>query len=134
MDSKGGDFKALIFAFMPNGSLKEWLHQSKDEQENSRSLSLAQRLSIAIDVASVLQYLRHQSQAVIVHGDPKPSNILIDHHMTERVGDFGPTSSKIQTRATWIRGTVGYVTPGNQTHLSLNKYRSFLCHQRELED
>ncbi|XP_058198320.1 putative receptor-like protein kinase At3g47110 [Rhododendron vialii] len=119
IDSKGEDFKALIFEFMPNGSLEEWLHKSEGDQiEHLRSLSLTQRLSIAIDMASALEYLHHQCQAAIVHGDLKPSNILLGHDMTARVGDFGLatflTDSLLtisQTSSAGIRGTVGYIAP-----------------------
>ncbi|XP_058198325.1 probable LRR receptor-like serine/threonine-protein kinase At3g47570 [Rhododendron vialii] len=121
IDFKGVDFKALIFEFMPNGNLEEWLHQCEgDQNEHPRSLSLTHRLSIAIDVASALEYLHHHCGAVIVHGDLKPSNILIDSDMTARVGDFGLarflsdsllTISQPQTSSIGIRGTVGYVAP-----------------------
>lgn len=66
IDSKGGDFKALVFAFMPNGSLDSWLHPTKDQ--NRKGLNLIQRLNIAIDVASALEYLHHHcgQQSLIV--------------------------------------------------------------------
>ncbi|XP_058198324.1 putative receptor-like protein kinase At3g47110 [Rhododendron vialii] len=132
IDSKGNDFKALIFEFMPNGSLEEWLHQSEGDQiEHPRSLSLTQRLSIAIDMASALEYLHHHCQAAIVHGDLKPSNILLGHDMTARVSDFGlarylsdslPTISQTASSSTGIRGTVGYVAPGIKASIQGDVY------------
>lgn len=89
IDSKGDDFKAIVFEFMPNGSLEEWLHQSEDEQDHQRSLSLTQRLRTAMEVASALQYLHHHCQEALIHGNLKPSNILMDHDMIARMGDFG---------------------------------------------
>ena len=83
MDNKGGDFKALVFEFMPNGNLDSWLNHE------SRNLSFRQRLNVAIDVANALDYLHHQCQTPIVHSDLKPSNVLLDDDMVAHVGDFG---------------------------------------------
>ncbi|CAI0443703.1 unnamed protein product, partial [Linum tenue] len=53
---RGNEFKALVYKFLANGSLEEWLHplRSIDELEPPKSLNFLQRLSVAIDVASVL--------------------------------------------------------------------------------
>ncbi|KAK9230232.1 hypothetical protein WN944_023199 [Citrus x changshan-huyou] len=80
IDSKGADFKALVFEYMENGSLEDWLHQSNDHLEVCK-LTLIQRVNIAIDVASAIEYLHHHCQPPIVHGDLKPSNVLLDHDM-----------------------------------------------------
>ncbi|KAH9717516.1 putative receptor-like protein kinase [Citrus sinensis] len=80
IDSKGADFKALVFEYMENGSLEDWLHQSNDHLEVCK-LTLIQRVNIAIDVASAIEYLHHHFQPPIVHGDLKPSNVLLDHDM-----------------------------------------------------
>ncbi|XP_058217506.1 probable LRR receptor-like serine/threonine-protein kinase At3g47570 [Rhododendron vialii] len=62
VDYQGNDFKALVYEFMVNGSLEEWLHPNENGhgvRNESRSLNLFQRLNIAIDVASALDYLHH---------------------------------------------------------------------------
>ncbi|KAF3566420.1 hypothetical protein DY000_02018249 [Brassica cretica] len=59
IDFQGNDFRALIYELMPNGSLDMWLHPEKVEEirRPSRTLTLFERLNIAIDVISVLEYL-----------------------------------------------------------------------------
>ncbi|KAL0323379.1 UNVERIFIED_CONTAM: putative LRR receptor-like serine/threonine-protein kinase [Sesamum angustifolium] len=77
------DFKALVLEYMPNGSLEKWLYS------HNCFLDLVQRLNIAIDVASALEYLHLGYTFPIVHCDLKPSNVLLDKDMTAHVGDFG---------------------------------------------
>ncbi|GFZ03047.1 leucine-rich repeat protein kinase family protein [Actinidia rufa] len=87
MDFHGNEFKALVCEYMANGSLENWLHQN-DQVENegieeeSRNIDLFQRLEIAIDIASALEYLHCHCSSTIIHSDLKPSNILLDHRMT----------------------------------------------------
>jgi serine/threonine protein kinase len=92
IDYQGHDFKALVYEFMGNGNLDEWLHPTpriNEALEEPRGLSLLQRLNIAIDVANALDYLHHHCQTPIVHCDLKPSNVLLDDEMIGHVGDFG---------------------------------------------
>ncbi|KAK9233128.1 hypothetical protein WN943_023377 [Citrus x changshan-huyou] len=120
IDSKGADFKALVFEYMENGSLEDWLHQTNDHLEVFK-LSLIQRVNIAIDVASAIEYLHHNCQPPMVHGDIKPSNVLLDNDMVAHVGDFGlskflssdhlDTASETPSSSIGIKGTVGYVAP-----------------------
>ncbi|XP_073013483.1 receptor kinase-like protein Xa21 [Typha latifolia] len=118
VDFKGDDFKALVFEYLPNGSLDPWLHPKAEEQ--SRVLSLVQRLDIAIDVASALDYLHHHGPVPIVHCDLKPSNVLLDDDMVAHVGDFGLArflkasfnlSSQKSTNSAALKGSIGYVAP-----------------------
>ncbi|XP_042483540.1 LRR receptor-like serine/threonine-protein kinase EFR [Macadamia integrifolia] len=120
LDSKGKDFKALVYEFMPNGSLDVWLHFSVEAHNHSRNLSLLQRLNIAIDVASALDYLHYHCYVPIVHCDLKPSNVLLDSDMTAHVSDFGlarllleldDNSSQTQTSTIGIKGSIGYAAP-----------------------
>ncbi|CAL5366236.1 unnamed protein product [Camellia sinensis] len=124
VDHRGHDFKALIYEFMVNGSLEEWLHPNPNEDlsnEEFRKLNLFQRLNIVIDIVCALNYLHNKGQTSIVHYDLKPSNILLDKDMTGHVGDFGLAKfladnathdlSTSETRSIGIRGTIGYTAP-----------------------
>ncbi|KAK2967942.1 hypothetical protein RJ640_029934 [Escallonia rubra] len=84
LDFKGKDFKAFVFEFMPNGSLDSWLHPTQAEEQGS-NLNLVQRLSIAIDVASALDYIHHHGETTICHCDLKPSNVLLDDDLCANV-------------------------------------------------
>ncbi|XP_074282409.1 uncharacterized protein LOC141606921 [Silene latifolia] len=111
IDFQRNDFKALIYEFMPNGSLDRWLHGFE------RNMSLAQRVDVAIDAAHALIYLHHECETPIVHCDLKPSNILLDSDMVAHVGDFGLARFLTQPRhpnqssTIGIKGTIGYAAP-----------------------
>ncbi|KAK3403610.1 hypothetical protein EUGRSUZ_K00004 [Eucalyptus grandis] len=110
-------------------SLENWIHQGKEEDVEHehkygkpRHLGLMQRLDIAIDIASTIEYLHEDCSPKIVHGDLKPSNVLLDNEMMGQVGDFGlaKISSVAMIEAMDIdnssssmavRGSVGYVPP-----------------------
>ncbi|XP_058111013.1 putative receptor-like protein kinase At3g47110 [Magnolia sinica] len=113
IDFKGNDFKALIYQYMPNGSLDKWLH-GDGQDELRRNLKFTQRLNIAIDVASALDYLHDHCQTSIIHRDLKPSNILLDDDMTACVGDFGLArflSEVSQSSSVGMKGSIGYIAP-----------------------
>ncbi|XP_078162093.1 receptor kinase-like protein Xa21 [Carex rostrata] len=120
LDHQGNDFKALVFEFMPNGSLETWLHPNACTDRPFRSLNFIQRLNIAFDVAVALDYLHNHAPAPIVHCDLKPSNVLLDNDLTAHVSDFGlarflvqsdtmPSHSMLSTGG--IKGSIGYIPP-----------------------
>ncbi|XP_015697759.1 LRR receptor-like serine/threonine-protein kinase EFR [Oryza brachyantha] len=124
IDSKGNNFKALVYKFMPRGDLNKLLHSTKDGGDTSHlnHITLAQRIRIIADVADALEYLHYNNQETIVHCDLKPSNILLDDNMVAHVGDFGLARFKIDsatpsrgdansTSSLAIKGTIGYVAP-----------------------
>ncbi|KAI3809491.1 hypothetical protein L1987_25467 [Smallanthus sonchifolius] len=111
IDFQGNEFKALVYEFMPNGSLHDWLHSS----ESRSRLNLLQRINILINIASALDYIHNHCLPTIVHGDVKPSNVLLDDDMVAHVGDFGLSrflaTTSYQNSSTGIRGTSGYAAP-----------------------
>ncbi|CAM8978896.1 unnamed protein product [Rhodiola kirilowii] len=119
-DHKGNDFKALVFDFMSNGNLDSWLHFSEQQQRETRVLTLAKRVEIAINVGFALDYLHNGCETPIVHCDLKPSNILLDDDMVAHVGDFGLAKllhgvtenlSGGESLPAAIKGSIGYVAP-----------------------
>ncbi|XP_006647517.1 receptor kinase-like protein Xa21 [Oryza brachyantha] len=118
VDSTGKVFKALVYEFMPNGSLDTWLHY-KEDGKAPKYLGLNQRISIAVNIADALDYLHHDCGRPTVHCDLKPSNILLDDDMTALLGDFGiarfyadPWSASTGSYSSvGVKGTIGYIAP-----------------------
>ena len=119
-DYKGQEFKALVFEYMNNGNLEQWLHPGTVNVENQRMLDLDQRLNITIDIAFVLHYLHLECEQSIIHCDLKPSNVLLDDVMVAHVSDFGiarlvsviDDTSHRESSTIGIKGTIGYAPPG----------------------
>jgi Leucine-rich repeat (LRR) protein len=120
IDTRGNDFRAIVFEFMPNGSLEGWLHPDANEETEQRNLNILERVTILLDVAYALDYLHCHGPAPVIHCDIKSSNVLLDSDMVARVGDFGLArilvegNSFLQESSSSIgfRGTIGYAAPG----------------------
>ncbi|KAG8918892.1 hypothetical protein FRC01_001594, partial [Tulasnella sp. 417] len=70
----------LISPYMKNGNLKSYL------QDNS--LDAEERLKFAYDTIKGLEYL-HTRDPVVVHGDLKAANVLVNDHRKAQLCDFG---------------------------------------------
>ncbi|KAE8801912.1 putative receptor-like protein kinase [Hordeum vulgare] len=124
IDFEGHDFKALVYEYLSNGNLDEWLHQQIMGDGEHKAIDHIVRLGIAIDVAFSLEYLHQHKPLPIIHCDLKPSNVLLDSDMVAHVGDFGLARFVHQelenSSSGWasMRGTIGYAAPeyglGNQ--------------------
>ncbi|KAK9742865.1 hypothetical protein RND81_03G201600 [Saponaria officinalis] len=78
--------KVVVYELMCNGSLQEKLLDRK-------CVDLCvweKRLKIIVDVAKALQFLHFNcGNTPVVHGDVKPSNVLLDDQFNAKLGDFG---------------------------------------------
>ncbi|KAL8550938.1 hypothetical protein ACS0TY_000132 [Phlomoides rotata] len=103
--------RALVFDYMPNGSLDKYLYS----RENTNSLSWERKHEIAIGVARGIEYLHRGCDIQILHFDIKPHNILLDDNFTPKITDFGLakffSTDKTVVTMTAIKGTIGYVAP-----------------------
>lgn len=133
VDSSGSEFKAFVFEFMTNGNLDMWVHPKVDQKIRSRSLTLAERVNIAVDVSAALNYLHNHCPTPIVHCDLKPSNVLLDENMTAHVADFGLArflqkingkGYKAPSTSIAVKGSIGYVPPG-KNHSLFSFFLSF---------
>ncbi|XP_030948189.1 LEAF RUST 10 DISEASE-RESISTANCE LOCUS RECEPTOR-LIKE PROTEIN KINASE-like 2.5 [Quercus lobata] len=106
--------RALIYEFMPNGSLDKFIYHRESSATNCR-LEWKTLYKIAVDIARGLEYLHRGCSTRILHFDIKPQNILLDEDFNPKISDFG--LAKLCQRKDSIvsmngmRGTVGYIAP-----------------------
>ncbi|GJM99032.1 hypothetical protein PR202_ga16092 [Eleusine coracana subsp. coracana] len=99
----------LVYELVPEGSLDKHIHN------NSTLLSWSERYKIILGLGSALSYLHRDWDQCVVHGDIKPSNIMLDSSYNTKLGDFGLArladhGTGPQTTAT-VLGTAGYIDP-----------------------
>lgn len=112
IDVEGNQFRALVFDFMPNYSLHWWLHPSSVDIKKGHVLGLVQMFNIAVDTSALWTIstiaVNRQSSTVI------SSQAIRDFSLVEMLLD--PGSHVENTGSTiGLRGTIGYVGPGNST-------------------
>ncbi|CAN6343869.1 unnamed protein product [Urochloa humidicola] len=111
------DVPMLVYEFVSNGTLSEFLHGA-----NRRSpIPLDLRLKIATQSAEALAYLHSSISCTILHGDVKSANILLDDQHNAKIADFGASAQKSMDESEFImlvQGTLGYLDP-----------ESFISHQ-----
>ncbi|XP_078153043.1 uncharacterized protein LOC144548209 [Carex rostrata] len=109
------DTHALVYEFLPNGSLEDRLRC----KNNTPSLSWQARVRIAFEICSALSFLHCSEPHGIVHGDLKPENILLDANNTSKICDFGLCRELDYTASASIpyhwtdcpKGTLAYMDP-----------------------
>ncbi|KAK0595072.1 hypothetical protein LWI29_003189 [Acer saccharum] len=81
----------LVYEYMPNKSLQEMLFS-----DGNFVLKWNQRFDILMDVAKALEFLHFGCDPPVIHGDIKPSNVLLDMDFRAKVSDFGLSRIKVE--------------------------------------
>jgi serine/threonine protein kinase len=109
-----GPKRALIYEFMPNGSLEKFIYKKNPSKADCR-LEWETTYKIALGIAHGLDYLHKGCNTRILHFDIKPHNILLDENFCPKISDFGLAKicAKDESMISMLgaRGTAGYVAP-----------------------
>lgn len=74
----------LVYRLMDNGNLQDaLLHRRCPEL-----MDWSKRFSVAVNVAEGIEHL-HGLERPVIHGDIKPSNVLLDKLFSAKIADFG---------------------------------------------
>jgi serine/threonine protein kinase len=83
--------RLLVYEYVPNKSLQELLFG-----DGHLSLCWERRFNIILDVAKALEFLHLGCDPPVIHGDVKPSNVLLDFDMRAKISDFGLSRIKVE--------------------------------------
>ncbi|KAK1579013.1 hypothetical protein Q3G72_034915 [Acer saccharum] len=81
----------LVYELMSNGNLQDALLHKKCPE----LMEWKKRFLVAIDIAKGIASL-HSLHPPVIHGDIKPSNILLDHDFSAKIADFGLARLKLE--------------------------------------
>lgn len=103
----------FVYEYAVNGSLSEWIYQNNSE---GRFLTWMQRMQIALDVATGLNYLHRFTTPPLVHKNIQSSNILLDSDFRAKIASLGLARSAEGEDGEFaltrhIVGTKGYMSP-----------------------
>ncbi|CAI9110028.1 OLC1v1009988C1 [Oldenlandia corymbosa var. corymbosa] len=104
----------LVFEYAEKGALSDWIYRKHAEDE--KFLNWMQRIQIAFDVASGINYLHSYASPPHVHKDLKCSNVLLDAEFRAKITNFSlarATNAQGDPFALTrhIVGTKGYMAP-----------------------
>ncbi|XP_078154010.1 U-box domain-containing protein 70-like [Carex rostrata] len=109
------EISTLVYEFLPNGSLEDRLNCAN----NTSSLTWQVRARIISEICLGLVFLHSNKPHLVIHGDLKPDNILLDSNFISKLSDFGiskiinqsDTSTTALYRTTHLAGTFAYIDP-----------------------
>lgn len=78
---RGNDKTSILFEYMENGNLFEFIKSNK--------ITPKHKLSMLLDVSKAIHYLHNRYPDIVIHRDLKPTNILVNRHGEAKVSDFG---------------------------------------------
>ena len=119
--SKDDDFTYILFDYMENGNLEDYLHKVK--------LDHVKKIDLMMDITIGLHYLHNRKPEIILHRDLKPANILINKYGEAKISDFGISklvtteTSDLFTGHTGEKGTYTWMSPEVLKHEEYN-YKS----------
>ncbi|GJS64942.1 receptor protein kinase TMK1 [Tanacetum coccineum] len=99
-----GNERLLVYEYMPQGTLSRFLFDWKEE--DLKLLEWTKRLISLLDVARGVEYLHGLAHQSFIHGDLKPSNILLRDDTRAKVADFRLVRHRLQTNFKELLSTI----------------------------
>ncbi|XP_059286732.1 probably inactive leucine-rich repeat receptor-like protein kinase At5g48380 [Lycium ferocissimum] len=92
--------RLLVYKYMHNGNLHEWLHSNEDK---ARNFDFPMRVKIALGIAKGLAWLHHGYELHVTHGSISTRYILLDQNLEPKISNFWEAKfwSKNDTTLSW---------------------------------